>query len=228
MGKQNKQAVAYYRTSSATNVEGDSRERQARAVTAYATATGHTIAAEFYDAAVSGADAIGSRQGFSELVAYCIDSGVNVILCETANRFARDLAVQLTGHSYLKDNGIELIPVDAPDHFTDETPTAVLVRQVLGAISEFDKSATVAKLKAARDRKSAALGRRIEGRKPVPQETIDLAVRCYRKPPGKRRASLRVISTRLAEHGHTTTDGKPYNPNSIRLMLQKAGKYEAA
>ena len=46
----------------------------------------------------------------------------------------------------------------------DDTPTARLVRQVLGAIAEFDKAMTVAKLKGARDRKSAEAGRRIEGR----------------------------------------------------------------
>ena len=44
----------------------------------------------------------------------------------------------------------------APDFFTEDTPTAVLVRQVLGAIAQFDKATTIAKLKAAQDRKIAA------------------------------------------------------------------------
>jgi hypothetical protein len=43
---------------------------------------------------------------------------------ETASRFARDLAVQITGHELLKARGIELIPVDAPNHFIEEAPTA--------------------------------------------------------------------------------------------------------
>jgi hypothetical protein len=51
-----------------------------------------------------------------------------------ADRFARDLTVQLTGHDFLKSLGISLIPATAPDFFTEDTPTAVLVRQVLGAI----------------------------------------------------------------------------------------------
>jgi hypothetical protein len=45
----------------------------------------------------------------------------------------RDLAVQLTGHDYLRSLGVELVPTSAPDFFTTDTPTAVLVRQVLGA-----------------------------------------------------------------------------------------------
>jgi hypothetical protein len=45
----------------------------------------------------------------------------------------------------------------------DDTPTAKLVRQVLGAIAEF-KAMTVAKLRGARDRKRKATGK-CEGRK---------------------------------------------------------------
>ena len=54
---------------------------------------------------------------------------------------------------------VELVPASAPDFFQTDTPTAVLVRQVLGAISEFEKTSLVAKLKAARDRKREATGK---------------------------------------------------------------------
>jgi DNA invertase Pin-like site-specific DNA recombinase len=37
--------------------------------------------------------------------------------------------------------------------FQDDGPTAKLVRQVLGAVAEFDKPMTVAKLRGARERK---------------------------------------------------------------------------
>ena len=67
--------------------------------------------------------------------------------------------MQLTGHDYLKTLGVELVPASAPNFFQTDTPTAVLVRQVLGAISEFEKTSLVAKLKAARDRKREATGK---------------------------------------------------------------------
>jgi hypothetical protein len=60
--------------------------------------------------------------------------------------------------------GIDLIPASAPDFFLEDTPTAVLVRQVLSAIAQFEKASLVAKLKAARDRKRAREGK-CEGRK---------------------------------------------------------------
>jgi hypothetical protein len=50
-------------------------------------------------------------------------------------------------------------------HFAEDTPTAVLVRQVLGAIAQFEKASLVAKMKAARDRKRAETGEKVGGRK---------------------------------------------------------------
>ena len=49
----------------------------------------------------------------------------------------------------LKGLGIAIIPASAPDFFTEDTPTAVLVRQVLGAIGQFEKASSVAKTAAA-------------------------------------------------------------------------------
>ena len=46
--------------------------------------------------------------------------------------------------------GVTLVAASAPTHFVEDTPTAILVRQVFGAIAEFKKAATVAKLAAAR------------------------------------------------------------------------------
>src|SRR5262245_23545695 len=153
------QAVAYYRTSSAANVgaDRDSQRRQAEAVEAYAKSR-HELVDTFYDAAVSGADPVDTRPGFSNLLAYCEAHSIGVVLVENASRFARDLAVQLTGHALLRDRGIELVPVDAPTYFTDPSPTAELVRQILGAVAQFEKAALVAKLRHAREGKRAATG----------------------------------------------------------------------
>jgi DNA invertase Pin-like site-specific DNA recombinase len=73
--------------------------------------------------------------------------------------------VQLAGHDMLKAKGVTLIAASAPMHFVEDTPTAVLVRQVLGAGAEFEKTTLVAKLAAARRRKRMATGEKVEGRK---------------------------------------------------------------
>jgi DNA invertase Pin-like site-specific DNA recombinase len=154
-------AVAYMRTSSAANVgpDKDSEKRQRAAIEGYANRAGLALVDWFYDAAISGSDHIETRPGFKAMLERIAGNGVRCIIVESPDRFARDLAVQLAGHDYLKALGITLIPATAPDFFTEETPTAVLVRQVLGAISQFEKATIVAKLKVARDRKRAETGK---------------------------------------------------------------------
>ncbi len=222
MATKKRAAVAYYRTSSAANVgpDKDSQRRQAEAIDAYARGR-YDIATSFYDAAVSGADPVDSRPGFAELLAYCDANQVGVVLVENASRFARDLAVQLTGHALLQARGIELVPVDAPNYFTDPSPTAELVRQILGAVSQFEKAALVAKLRHARERKRAATGR-CEGRKAVPLEAIAAAKRLARRSAksGKAR-SLRLIAMELASLGHLAPSGRAYFAGSVRHMLAR-------
>lgn len=195
-----KTAVAYLRTSSAANVgtDKDSDKRQRDAIARYAKAHRITIVHEFYDAAVSGADPVMEREGFAAMLACLLGNGARTVLVENASRFARDLAVQLAGHALLKSHGIELVPVDAPDHFRDETPTAAMVRSILGAVSQFEKEALVSKLRKARERMKATTGR-CEGRKPAPVEHVMEARRLRRKNPrtGAVR-SLRTIADELA------------------------------
>lgn len=215
-------AVAYYRTSSAANVgdDKDSLKRQRETVEVWASKNSYTIVAEFYDAAVSGADSISDRAGFAKLLDYIEGNGARTILVENASRFARDLIVQLTGHALLQDLGYTLIPVDAPTHFTDDTPTAEMVRAILGAVSQFEKANLVSKLKAARDRKRRETGR-CEGRKPLAEtnpDTVATARRLYRKRNGKRR-SLRQIATLLAADGHVNSKDRPYDAKQVARMV---------
>lgn len=224
-------AFAYLRTSSATNVgaDKDSDKRQRAAVEAYAAANGYEIVQTFYDAAVSGTDPIDQRAGMTDLLRAVLSNGTRTILVESPDRFARDAVVQELGHRILKTRGIDLIPTTAPDYFTVDTPTTELVRTILGAVNAFDRRQTVEKLKSARDRKSTTLGRRIEGRKPVPDATLREAKRLYRRSPktGQRR-SLRQIARELAEQGHTAPSGAPYAANSIRQMLDRLGIYQSS
>jgi DNA invertase Pin-like site-specific DNA recombinase len=215
------------RTSSAVNVgpDKDSEKRQRAAIENYAHAAGITIADWFSDAAVSGADRIETRPGFKAMLERIAGNGVRCILVESPDRFARDLAVQLAGHDYLKALGITLIPATAPDFFTEETPTAVLVRQVLGAISQFEKATIVAKLKAARDRKRAATGR-CGGNRSLAEtrpDVVALAKRLRTTRSGRQR-SLREISAELAARGFVTAKtGKPFVAAQVARMLGGEG-----
>jgi DNA invertase Pin-like site-specific DNA recombinase len=212
-------AIAYLRTSSAANVgaDKDSDKRQRAAIASFAKAHGYRLIDEFYDAAVSGADPVTDRPGFKAMLDRIAGNGVRVVLVESPDRFARDLAVQLTGHDYLRSLGVELVPTSAPDFFTTDTPTAVLVRQVLGAVSQFEKASLVAKLRAARERKIAAGGRG-SGRFTYAQKVPEV-VALVRELHGQRQ-SLRQISKTLAAEGHLTGGGKPYTATAVQKMLR--------
>jgi DNA invertase Pin-like site-specific DNA recombinase len=227
MAKKSVKAVGYLRTSSAANVgqDKDSDKRQRTAIAAYAKANGFEVVDWYYDAAVSGADPVGERPGFAEMLVRLATNGAKTIIVESPDRFARDLVVQLTGHDLLKGMGIALIPTTAPDFFTEETPTAVLIRQVLGAIAQFDKASTVAKLAAARKRKREATGEKVEGRKSHAEKNPDLVAlvhELHRKPRKGDRMSLRAIADELAAKGFVNANGQPYNPKSVAAMLKQA------
>jgi DNA invertase Pin-like site-specific DNA recombinase len=219
-GKKLIEAVGYMRTSSSTNVgaDKDSDKRQRQAIQNFAKANGYHIAVDdwFYDAAVKGSDAITARPGFAAMLDRIAGNGVRTIIVESPDRFARDLIVQLTGHDHLKALGVELVPASAPDFFLQETPTAELVRQVLGAVAQFEKANLVAKLKAARDRKREESGK-CGGRKSYAEANPEL-VKLARELQGEE-LSLRGISAALAERGYTTPKGVPYSASAIASML---------
>jgi len=226
MTRNPRKAVSYFRTSSASNVgdDKDSLKRQREAVVAYAARCRIEIVQEFYDPAVSGADPIDQRPGFIELLKRIEGNGVGTVLVEDPTRFARDLIVQLTGHDLLRGLGVDLVPVNSPTFFKEDTPTAQLIRSVLGAVSEFEKAQLVIKLRVARDRNSEALGRRVEGRKAVPDDVVQEARRLARRSPktGQGR-SYRKIGADLATLGHVQPEsGRAYGPESVKQMLGKA------
>jgi DNA invertase Pin-like site-specific DNA recombinase len=109
----------------------------------------------------------------------------------------------------LKAKGISLIAASAPTFFIEDTPTAVLVRQVLGAVAQFEKATTVAKLAAARRRKRMTTGKKVEGRKSHAELRPDVV----------KLAKGLALAAELAAHGFLNEWGKAFNPKSVAAML---------
>jgi DNA invertase Pin-like site-specific DNA recombinase len=211
-------AVGYMRTSSATNVgaDKDSEKRQRVAIERFAKASGFALVDWFYDPAVSGADPIESRPGFSALLDRIEDNGVKTVIVEDASRFARDLITQELGILALIKRGMTVITTSG-DVLTDSSdPSRTMMRQIAGSFAQYEKARLVAKLKAARDRKKAATGK-CGGRKSYAEakpETVALAKELHRQ-----RMSLRKISAALASQGHVTARGNPYVASAVHAMV---------
>jgi DNA invertase Pin-like site-specific DNA recombinase len=209
-------AFAYLRTSSATNVgaDKDSDKRQRDAIMGYAAGAGYAIVGEHYDADVRGDElSVWERPAMAAMLGAMLADGVKTVIVETASRFARDVIIQETGYQRLRTLGIVLIAADAPETFTGTSPTATLVRQILGAVSQFEKAMVVARLKAARDRIKAKTGR-CDGRKPAPEGARELARALHAQ--GR---SLRAIAAELAAAGYLSPSARPYLPQSVKWML---------
>ena len=214
-------AVYYIRTSSATNLDGDSEKRQKVAIYAYAEKNDYEIMQGAYDQAVKGSDYIAERNGFSSLLEYCLEHGIKVILCENASRFARDVIVQELGYRELKKLNLTLIPVDAPDYFTGDSPSLTMIRQILGSVAQFEKSNLVSKLRGARERIREKNGK-CEGRKSLEEIYGKAKYEKFLKKVSrlcKQGLSYAEVSKALAEKGWVQTSrglGKPYHRMQIR------------
>ena len=149
-----KEVVGYYRTSSTSNVKGDSRTRQSISVKNYSKTKGWNVTGEFYDV-ISGTTNILERKEFVEMLSYCEMNSIDTILFEGSDRLSRDLLVSELSYEYLTNKlGYTLISVKNDKTFTETTPTGILVRQILSTISSFEKNNLVEKLRVSRDRKS--------------------------------------------------------------------------
>jgi len=110
-----------------------------------------------------------------------------------------------------------LIPASSPDFFIEDTPTAVLVRQVLGAIDPFEKVSTVAKLKAARQRKERT--GKCEGRKSHAEINPEMVQIAKELVPAEARQFPAANAAGLAARGYVNLTAKRFSGVSGASML---------
>jgi DNA invertase Pin-like site-specific DNA recombinase len=157
-------AFAYMRVSGRGQIEGDGFTRQLAAIKKYAAGSGTKIVGVFREEGVSGCTDWESRPAFSEMMGLLLNNGVRTVLVERLDRVARDLLVQESVIGDFQRKGLALVSVSEPDLLSDD-PSRVLMRQMLGAFFQYEKTLLVAKLRGARQRIRARDGR-CEGRKP--------------------------------------------------------------
>jgi DNA invertase Pin-like site-specific DNA recombinase len=215
-------AVSYLRVSGKGQVDGDGFPRQREAIDRYAAGAGYKLVGEYRDEGVSGTKELDDREGLSELLARIRSNGVRVVIVERADRVARDLLVGEVILGQFRDLGVKVIAADSGTELTaaDDDPTRTLIRQVLGAVAQFEKAVIVSKLKAARVRKRRTEGR-CEGRepfgtKPGEAETVARILKLRRKPKGGERLSFAAIAERLNAESVPTRTGRPWAPETVR------------
>lgn len=227
-GRAGEPALAYLRVSGRGQIDGDGFPRQREAVACYARTHGVEVVGEYRDEGVSGTRDLDDREGLSELIEHIRTNGVRLVLIERADRLARDLVVSEMILGQFRQLGVRVVAADSDADLTvaDEDPTRVLIRQVLGAVSQFEKSVIVAKLRAARRRKRRATGR-CEGRKafgvhPGEDRILARMIQLRRKPRNRQRLSYGAIAAQLNAEGVSTRTGSPWRPGTVRRILNRA------
>lgn len=211
-------AFAYLRVSGRGQVEGDGFTRQLSAIKSYAATHEIKITLVFREEGVSGSVENMNRPAWQELMATLHSNGVRTILIEKLDRLARDLMIQETAIADLRKNGIMLISVAEPDLMASD-PTRVLMRQLMGAVAQYDKSQIVAKLRGARMRMKAAEGR-CEGRKPFGHyHGEDLAIGRIRELRATGIGFDRIAAVLNTERVPTRS-GKPWHGIVVNRILR--------
>lgn len=210
-------AFGYIRVSGNSQTDGDGFPRQRAAITAYAEAHGFVITEWFEERAVPGKTEWTDRPAWVEM---CLRfNGIRTVLCEKLDRLARDLMVQEHIIADLKRREIQLIPIMEPDLCSDD-PSRKLLRQIMGAIAEYDRAMICAKLSGARNRKKLATGR-CEGRKPFGYRDGESAALEIMNNMRKEGFDYAHIAARLDALGHKTRLGGEWGPATVAKILSR-------
>lgn len=210
---------AYLRVSGLGQVERDGFPRQLAAVQKYASAHDMRIAQVFKEKAVPGKTEWDQRPEWMKMVLQA-NNGARTIVIEKLDRLARDLMVQEHIIADLRKRGVTLISVAEPDLCIDD-PSRKVLRQIMGAIAEYDRAMIVLKTRAARDRIRAKHGK-CEGRKVYGDKPGEAAVRDrIRKMRLTQGTGLQAICDTLNAEGIPTRYGKVWMPMTVRRIARR-------
>lgn len=216
-----REVFGYVRVSGKSQIDGDGFERQEDAIHAFCAAKGWTVKRIFREGGVSGTVDSMDREAFGEMLGLCGGVLPTTIVVERADRLARDLIVgellfrecqAAKVEVYSADSGEELVNAEAD-------PTRVLIRQVLGALAQWEKSALVKKMRIARER-IRARGERCEGAKPY--EVLNAAeagpIREYIMLARERGDSFHAITKQLNLGRFTAPKGGKWRSSTVHKL----------
>ncbi|HEV2198394.1 MAG TPA: recombinase family protein [Bryobacteraceae bacterium] len=214
-------AFAYLRVSGKGQVAGDGFPRQLAAIDVYCKTNGVAVARVYREKGVSGTLDGMDRPAWVEMVGCILANGVKTIIIEKLDRLARDLMIQEHILEDLRRRGITLISVAEPDLCSDD-PSRKLMRQIMGAIAEYDRRMVVLKLRGARQRMRTRDGR-CEGAKPYGARAGELET--LRRIQARRAAgdSFQAIAAALNADNVAPRRGVRWHPYAVARIASRTG-----
>jgi DNA invertase Pin-like site-specific DNA recombinase len=214
-----RKAFAYLRVSGKGQVDGDGFTRQLEAIKKYAAANDIKIVKIYREEGVSGTTDWENRPAFAEMMTAMLSNGTRTMLVENLSRVARELMVQESIIADFKRKSLDVISVDEPDLCSDD-PGRVLIRQMMGAFFQYEKSALVAKLRGARVRMRASTGS-CEGRKQYGSRDGEAAVINRIRTLRSAGTALDTLADTLNAEGVPTRTGGRWYGSTVRNILMR-------
>lgn len=221
--------TAYIRVSTAEQVDGQGLDIQRDTISAWARTHGHTITAWHADEGISGSNGLETRAG----LAAALDTPDDGIVVSRLDRLARDLIVQeqILADVWRRGRSVHSTADSESACLSDDPsdPSRKLVRQVLGAVSEYERAMIRLRMQSGRARKAAgggyAFGAPPYGYAavggvlhPVPDEQATLARIRELRAQG---VSLQAIADTLTGEGHSPRRGARWAVSSVRKITAR-------
>ena len=222
--------AVYVRVSTGKQVEeGLGLGEQERACRAWAREHGHRVVAVFRDEGISGTKELEHRLGLAEALAAVKDGRAGAIVVYRLDRLARDLVLQeqLLAEVWRSGELFSAAGGEANLHDDPEDPSRRLIRQVLGAVADYERAMIALRLRRGRAAKAArggfaygspAYGYRADGRALVPDDREQAAIARARELAAAG-ASLRQIGACLQAEGHPAKRGGRWHPTTVARVL---------
>lgn len=226
--------VAYLRVSTDRQAEeGLGLEVQEQAIRAWAKQHGHRIVGWHRDEGVSGSNGLDSRVALPDALDALRERRASGIVVYRLDRLARDLVLQEQLLAEIRRLEAEPFSTSAAEagYLTDDPddPSRKLIRQVLGAVSEYERSMISLRLRAGRRRKAEKggfaygappYGFRADSRELVSDDNETQAIDRIRAlhHDGK---SLRQIADTLVSEGHRPKRSERWHPETLRRIIAR-------
>lgn len=224
-------AVGYVRVSTMEQTNGFGLEVQRDTIRRWALDNAVPMLAIYEDHGHSGSEDLDKRDGLAAALARVGNDGdANILVVPRLDRLARDLILQESLISRIEQGGGRVVSVAEPMLDGTHDPTRVLIRQVLGALAQYERALIRGRLLAGARLKKArggyasgappygwrALNKELV---PVPaeQRVIQLIVAMHEAGNG-----LTEIAEELNRRGIPTKRGTEWFPATVRRILVRA------
>jgi len=224
--------AAYLRVSTDRQAEeGLGLEVQEHAIRAWAHNRGDRVVLWCRDEGLSGSNGLDAREGLADALNACKAGQVVGLVVYRLDRLARDLVLQEQLLADVRRMGADVFSTSSAEasYLTDDPddPSRKLIRQVLGAVNEYERAMISLRLRSGRRRKhdtggyaygSPPYGYRAQGRQLVEHVEEQTALRRMHELRSEGR-SYRDIAAILQAEGHRAKRGSVWYPMTIRQIL---------